>query len=74
MSNRRPVTLLITFAVTAGIGLVLAAIFDEQKGWNHPGQAIANVSWIVMLLSIVGLVVTGVTLLARNVRKGGISH
>ena len=68
MSNRRPVTLLVAFTVVAVVGFGLAAVFDEHKGWNHPGQFVANISWISMLLSVVGIVITGIALLARSLR------
>ena len=68
MSNRRPFTLLVAFAVTAVVGFVLAVALDEQKGWNHLGQAVANIGWIAMLVSILGFAVTGVALTARSIR------
>lgn len=68
MSNRRPVSLLITFAVVAAVGFGLAAAFDEEKGWTHPGQAVANIAWITMLLCILGFVLTSGALLVRSLR------
>ncbi|MDP9182943.1 MAG: hypothetical protein M3P04_09245 [Actinomycetota bacterium] len=72
MSNRRPVTLLVTFALVAVVGFGLADLLDEHKGWNHPGQFVANIAWISMLLSVVGIVVTGVALLARSLRRSDV--
>ena len=69
MSNRRPLVLLGSFAIVAVAGLALAAGLDENKGWNHPGQFVANISWIAMLLSLLGFVVTAVTLIARRARS-----
>jgi hypothetical protein len=69
MSNRRPATLLLVLAGVAVAGFTLAVIFDEEKGWNHPGQLVSNIAWISMLLSVVGIVITGVALLARSVRR-----
>lgn len=68
MSNRRPATLLIALIVTAAIGFTLAVALDEHQGWNHPGQFVANVSWIVMLLAVLGFVVTGAALIAKSLR------
>lgn len=67
MQNRRPVLVLGTCAAIAVTGFVLAAVLDEQKGWNHAGQAVANVAWIVMLVALLGIVVSGGTLIARAV-------
>ena len=69
MSHRRPIVLLGSFAVVALAGLLLAAAFDEQQGWNHPGQFVANVSWIAMLLAVLGFVLTGVALITRQARR-----
>jgi hypothetical protein len=65
MENRRPAVVLATCAVVAAIGFVLAAVFDEQKGWNHAGQAVANISWILMLAAVLGVVVSGGTLIVK---------
>lgn len=69
MTNRRPLVLLASCAAVAVIGAVLAAVFDEQKGWNHPGQAVANLSWIAMLIAILGIVLTTATLVAGAIRR-----
>jgi uncharacterized membrane protein len=69
MSNRRPTTLLLVLAAVAIAGFTLALVFDEEKGWNHPGQLVANIAWISMLLSVVGIVITGAALLTRVLRR-----
>lgn len=69
MNNRRPIVLLATLAGIAVTGLVLAGVFDDQKGWNHPGQAVSNIAWIVMLLAVLGLVLVGGTLAAQSIRR-----
>jgi hypothetical protein len=66
MVRNRPALLLSSFGTTAVAGAVLAAVFDEEKGWNHPGQAVANVAWITMLVAVLAFIVTGVALLART--------
>lgn len=67
MRNNRPVLLLSSFGATAIAGFVLAVIFDEHKGWNHPGQFVANVSLIAMLVAVLAFVITGVAVLTRTV-------
>jgi uncharacterized membrane protein len=69
MSNRRPLVLLGSFAVVAILGLALAAGFDNNQGWNHPGQFVANIAWIGMLLAILGFVVTSAALIATRLRR-----
>lgn len=65
-SNRRPLAVLAMCGVIAVAGFVVAGVFDQQKGWNHPGQATANVAWILMLLAILGFVVTASVLVIRR--------
>ena len=69
MSNRRPAALLLALAGIAVVSFALSATLDENKGWNHAGQFVANIAWISTLLSVLGIVVTAVALLARGVRR-----
>jgi hypothetical protein len=68
MSNRRPTTLLLALAGIAVVSFALSAALDDNKGWNHPGQFVANIAWISTLLSVLAIVVTAIALLARGVR------
>ena len=71
MPSRRQFYLLGSFAAVALVGLALAATFDNNEGWNHPGQFVANVGWIGVLLAVLGFCVTSVALMASRVLHHG---
>ena len=66
MTNRRPVHIVLGLFLTAVVGFVGGAALDVQGDWGEPRQAAANILWIVFLLSVVGLIVTGARLLVRR--------
>jgi hypothetical protein len=66
MNDRRPRNIIRVLLITAAVGFAGSALFDVHGDWGDPKQAIANVCWILFLLSVVGLLVTGGRVLFRR--------
>jgi hypothetical membrane protein len=68
MKDRRPARVLLTLLAVAAVCFVSAGIFDHHADWNDPRQFVANLSWIVFLLSALSAIVVGVRLAVRRGR------
>jgi hypothetical protein len=62
MNPRRPRNVLGLLALTAVLGFATSGLLDHHSDWGDPRQAVANVGWIVFLISLLGFVVFGVRL------------
>ena len=66
MNDKRPRNVILILAITAAVGFVASGLLDEHSDWGNPRQAVANVCWILFLLSVIGLLVTGARMLLRR--------
>ena len=70
MKKQRRGTVLLMLGVLAAVFFGLAVLLDEHGTWGDPGQAVANSSWILFLVSALALVVLAVRF-ALGGRKQG---
>jgi hypothetical protein len=70
MTRQRRGTVLLMLGVLAAVFFGLSALLDEHGNWGDPGQAVANSSWILFLLSALAFVVLAVRF-ALGGRKPG---
>ena len=66
MHNRRPATVMLSLLGVAVVAFIGSGLLDVHRSWTDPRQATATALWIVFLLSVLGLVVTGVRLLVAR--------
>lgn len=66
MNDRRPVRILLALVLTAVLSAVSSGLLDVQGKWGDPRQAAANILWMVFLVSVLAIMVTGARLLARR--------
>ena len=60
MTRQRRGTALLMLGVLAAVFFGLSALLDEHGNWEDPGQAVANTSWILFLLSALAFLVLAV--------------
>ena len=66
MNDRRPVRIVLGLVAVALVSLVGSGLLDVQGKWGEPRQAAANILWMVFLLSLIGLVITGARMLVHR--------
>ena len=71
MHDRRPVRVILALVAAAVVSAVGSGTLDTQGNWGQPHQAIANILWIVFLLSVLSLVVVGARLLVHRRTAAG---
>lgn len=71
MKNRRPLHVIGALATIAPVSLVGSGLLDHHEGWGDPRQAVANVLWIVFLLSGLALLAAGSRMALRR-RAGAV--
>jgi len=59
MTKQRRGTVLL-LGVLAAVFFGLSALLDQHGNWGDPGQAVANTSWILFLLSALAFLVLAV--------------
>jgi cytochrome c biogenesis factor len=60
MTKQRRGTVLLLLGVLAAVLFGLSALLDQHGNWGDPGQAVANTSWILFLLSALAFLVLAV--------------
>ena len=60
MATQRRGTMLLGLGVLAAVFFGLSVLLDEHGNWVDPGQAVANSSWILFLLSALAFLVLAV--------------
>jgi hypothetical protein len=66
----RPFRIALALAATAAVAFAGSAALDVNGTWSEPRQAVANVLWIVFLVSVLALLVVGVRTFVRQRRLG----
>jgi hypothetical protein len=49
----------IVLTVAAVVFFAAAGIFNKNGNWGDPGQAVANISWMLFVASVLALIVDG---------------
>ena len=60
MTRQRRGTVLLMLGVLTAVFFGLSVLLDEHGNWGDPGQAVANTSWILFLLSALAFLVLAV--------------
>ncbi len=66
MPTRRPQKVMLALVAVAVSSSLSSVLLDENGKWGDLRQAAANVLWIVFLLSVLGLVITGIRVLVAR--------
>jgi len=66
MRTRRPQKVMLALIAVAVSASLISVLLDENGKWGDLRQAAANVLWIVFLLSVLGLVITGIRVLVAR--------